>query len=568
MLAFQATAAAGDLTAPLTPPGGEVEEEDEGGGAGGSAGAAATTAAGGGGGDPVGAYRTWLAARFRSYRRALLSHCGGAGAWPALQVAALRGLLEAGRGRPGPGGWDAAFVGAGLEALLSGKRGGGGGGHHAAPSTGPCAEALGELLARLDCLDVRYATLGALARSAAGLGAGDGDTGRTLVDVLARLPPAAAGLGGGGDGGGAVAPSPPPKSWCGALELGLVCVGGSPGRGAGHPPLKKRKNTQRGATKTQAGQQQQQQQWAAAAGHRAATRRAWVAVLAAPLPPDAWAAALAALPGAVPGLDRPEALCDALAAAAAGGGPAGLCALAALLDLITRRGVEYPAVYAALYACLSPETATTGAAGTRARAWALADAFLASRAVPAYTAAAFAKRAARLALAAPPGPASVALATVHNILRRHPACCVLLHRRGGADAGGGEGKEGGCVWGVERGAVHAAPSPSLLDTDPYDAAASDPATANALASSLWEVAHLARHWCPAVAAAARGLLATDLSDRVKNPEADWRAGLGLTYASLLDADLARRVRKAPVVAGGVGGEGGLFGGAGWGGWAT
>jgi U3 small nucleolar RNA-associated protein 19 len=58
----------------------------------------------------------------------------------------------------------------------------------------------------------------------------------------------------------------------------------------------------------------------------------------------------------------------------------------------------------------------------------LVDVFLASGLVPAYTAAAFAKRFARLALAAPPAGAVVAVAFVHNLLRRHPACNILLHR--------------------------------------------------------------------------------------------------------------------------------------------
>ena len=65
-----------------------------------------------------------------------------------------------------------------------------------------------------------------------------------------------------------------------------------------------------------------------------------------------------------------------------------------------------------------------------------------------------------------------------------------------------------------------------------------------------------------MAAAAAALLGADLTDRVKRPEADWRGGLGLTYAALVDGDLGRRVRRAPVVAGGVG-EGGLFGRWGW-----
>ena len=66
----------------------------------------------------------------------------------------------------------------------------------------------------------------------------------------------------------------------------------------------------------------------------------------------------------------------------------------------------------------------------RARFFQLVDVFLASGLVPAYTAAAFAKRFARLALAAPPAGAAVAVAFVHNLLRRHPACNILLHRHG------------------------------------------------------------------------------------------------------------------------------------------
>lgn len=66
----------------------------------------------------------------------------------------------------------------------------------------------------------------------------------------------------------------------------------------------------------------------------------------------------------------------------------------------------------------------------RARFFQLVDVFLASGLVPAYTAAAFAKRFARLALAAPPAGAAIAVAFVHNLLRRHPACNILLHRYG------------------------------------------------------------------------------------------------------------------------------------------
>ena len=48
----------------------------------------------------------------------------------------------------------------------------------------------------------------------------------------------------------------------------------------------------------------------------------------------------------------------------------------------------------------------------------LVDIFLASPLVPAYTVAAFVKRFARLSLAAPPAGAMLAIAFIHNLLRR------------------------------------------------------------------------------------------------------------------------------------------------------
>lgn len=93
--------------------------------------------------------------------------------------------------------------------------------------------------------------------------------------------------------------------------------------------------------------------------------------------------------------------------------------------------------------------------------------------VPAYTAAAFVKRLARLALAAPPAGALLALAFAHNIVRRHPATMQLLHRppRGG-------------LAGVAAGAAAAPPAPQpLLPLPPEVAAAQgqpqqQPAVAN------------------------------------------------------------------------------------------
>ena len=82
--------------------------------------------------------------------------------------------------------------------------------------------------------------------------------------------------------------------------------------------------------------------------------------------------------------------------------------------------------------------------------------------VPAYTAAAFVKRLARLALTAPPAGALLALAFAHNIVRRHPATMQLLHRppRGGLTAA--------------TAAPAAAPQPQMLLPLPPEVAASQP----------------------------------------------------------------------------------------------
>ena len=70
----------------------------------------------------------------------------------------------------------------------------------------------------------------------------------------------------------------------------------------------------------------------------------------------------------------------------------------------------------------------------------------------------------------PPG-AMLCLAFIHNILRRHRACNLLLNR---------ESKEAG----VE----------SALSDDPYLESASDPANSRAIESSLWEVKSLCNHY--------------------------------------------------------------------------
>ena len=66
--------------------------------------------------------------------------------------------------------------------------------------------------------------------------------------------------------------------------------------------------------------------------------------------------------------------------------------------------------------------------GASQRFFDLMDVFLKSPLLPAYIGAAFAKRFARLALVVPPSGQLVAMTFIHNLLRRHPSCSVLVHR--------------------------------------------------------------------------------------------------------------------------------------------
>jgi len=146
--------------------------------------------------------------------------------------------------------------------------------------------------------------------------------------------------------------------------------------------------------------------------------------------------------------------------------------------------------------------------------------------MPAYTAAAFAKRFARLALSAPPAGAILAIAFVHNLIRRHPSCMVLLHRPKpvshqdarstgtasttqlrAADAPGACGGPATLSQqlqpsnsGQQQQAHSSASLSSLSSSDPYLPQEPDPALSRAVESSLWELTALRHHYCPQVCA--------------------------------------------------------------------
>jgi U3 small nucleolar RNA-associated protein 19 len=149
----------------------------------------------------------------------------------------------------------------------------------------------------------------------------------------------------------------------------------------------------------------------------------------------------------------------------------------------------------------------------------LLDVFLRSTHLPAYLVASFAKRLARLALAAPPHGAMLAIGFAHNLLRRHPGCCVLVQREraaGGAGAG-----------------------------DPFVAEEADPACSHALESSLWELQALRQHYAPAVSRFV-AVLDRDVTNRMQTADVDLGALAAASYASLFAEEAERRLKAVPL----------------------
>ena len=300
-------------------------------------------------------------------------------------------------------------------------------------------------------------------------------------------------------------------SWCGGVESGAM---GPPEAGEGVRARRKRLRREAAGGKAAPSQRAQ---WVSPRLQAKAFSEAWLALLRLRLSPAAHRRALEALPDRVmPALPNPLLLSDYLTAALDLGGLAGILALGSIFTLVTRHGLEYPRFYECLYGLLTLRALESR---HRARFCVLADAFLASPMVPAYTAAAFCKRFARLALEAGPPAALVCVAFLHNTLRRHPACVQLLHRL--------------------------VPEGQPAGPDPYDPACPDPAQSNALASSLWEVAALKRHASPQVAAYA-AILDRDLGQRVKTKEEDFQEATAASYASIFNAENGRRLKAVPI----------------------
>ena len=252
--------------------------------------------------------------------------------------------------------------------------------------------------------------------------------------------------------------------------------------------------------------------------HRRVFSRVWLVLLALPLNSTQHKLVLKHIPEHVIGvMTQPLLLADYLTQSYQQGGVVAVLALESLFELIVKYNLDYPNFFASLYRLCTTEVLS---AKYRGKFMKLLTMCLRSANMPAYLVAAFAKRLSQLSLRVPSPSALYCVAQVTWLLRKHPQCLVMIHRRNK-----GKGSTDGFV-------------------DEYDPTEEhDLEKANALQSSLWELGTLARHHLHTVATFATAVQApASTADSMDAPNLAMDDFLDHSYASLIETGvkLARK----------------------------
>ncbi|TKA31698.1 hypothetical protein B0A50_01776 [Salinomyces thailandicus] len=223
---------------------------------------------------------------------------------------------------------------------------------------------------------------------------------------------------------------------------------------------------------------------------------------------------------------RMELLTDFFTDSFTEGGSLSLLALSSIFHLVTKRNLDYPDFYLKLYSLLDHDVLHSK---HRSRFFRQLETFMSSSHLPAAMVASFVKRLARLSLQAPPGAIVWIVPWTYNMLRSHPACTFMLHRTY-----------------HPAHAIYTAKNPDWRDSgmpnDTFSMTEPDPNHTGAIDSSLWELETLQFHYHPNVATLAR-----ILSEQFTKREYHLEDFLDYNYASLVDAELGKEMKKTPVV---------------------
>jgi len=256
-------------------------------------------------------------------------------------------------------------------------------------------------------------------------------------------------------------------------------------------------------------------------GHKKHAQEAWLALMRMEMHKDTRKRILGMMTASIaPWFIKPELLMDFLTDSYNAGGSTSLLALSGVFYLIQEKNLDYPSFYLKLYSLLDVGILHSK---HRSRFFRLLDTFLSSTHLPAVLVASFIKRLSRLTLYAPPAGVVAVVPWIYNLLKKHPSCTFMIHR----ETIGSEAKE-------------------ILEeeglADPFLMEESDPMETKAIESSLWEIVMLQSHYHPNVAT-----LAKIISEQFTKHAYNLEDFLDHSYASMLEAELSKDVKKAPVV---------------------
>lgn len=234
--------------------------------------------------------------------------------------------------------------------------------------------------------------------------------------------------------------------------------------------------------------------------HQKVFGEAWISFMQLPITTEMYKLILTNIHvDIIPHLADPKILHDFLTDSYNQGGAISLLALNGLFHLIYHHNLDYPDFFGKLYALFDQNMLHLR---YRARFLKLADLFLKSTHLPAYLVAAFIKKSARLCLSAPPAAIMTLLPMIHNLLRQHPACEVLIHRETKPKEVDEHDNDQVLLLGKGGKLLNESDEHILSKlceySDPFDFSEKDPSKCNALQSSLWELEALRNHYNPEI----------------------------------------------------------------------
>ena len=220
----------------------------------------------------------------------------------------------------------------------------------------------------------------------------------------------------------------------------------------------------------------------------------------------------------LPWMSRPESLMDFLTDSYNIGGSTSLLALSGLFYLINTKNLDYPSFYPKLYSLLDADLLHSK---HRSRFLRLLNTFLSSTHLPASLIASYIKRLSCLSLFAPPAAIVAIVPYIYNLLKEHPTCTLMIHRPPYPPY---------------------TPSTDNLGNDPFNMSEPNPQLTHAVDSSLWELETLQSHYHPNVAS-----LAHIISEQFTKQQYNLEDFLDHGYASMIESELGKEAKKAPVV---------------------